>query len=109
VSAGKLDRIIGIEVCSTANDTYGGQVHTWTPVRNEFANYYPGTGSERRIALQEVAELAATFTVRFNALTSALGPQTHRLTFDGSNWDIASVVEKKRGAYIEILARRRTS
>lgn len=104
---GQLDRRVQIQVLSTTKDAYGGDVETWTTVRTESAKYNPGSGTERRIALQEQSELAATFTFHYSTLTKSMTPQSHRIVFDGGEWDIHSVVETMRGRWIEVVAKRR--
>jgi len=60
----------------------------------EWAEVTFGTGQERRAAAQEQASVAATFKVLRNSKTAAL-TVTDRISFDGSFWNIVSVVPSK--------------
>lgn len=106
---GQLDRRVTIQAYTSGEDGYGGITKNWTNVRTESAKYAPGSGAERRIALQEQSELGATFTFHKSILTKSMTPESHRLVFDGANWDIHSVVEAKRGRWIEVIAKRRVA
>jgi len=100
------DRRVIIQARAIVEDAFGGANPDWSTVRTESARYYPGTGAERRISGREVSSHPATFTFRSSELTRTLAPNTHRLEFDGSYWDIISAVDDGRGRDIEVLATR---
>lgn len=106
---GHLDRRVTIEAVSVSENTFGEPVNSWASVRTESARYEPGSGAERRISAQEQASHPATFTFHASALTKAMTPQSHRLSFDGGTWDIQSNVEIGRGRYRSVVAVRRVS
>ena len=107
--AGRLDRRVTIQNYTTTRDAAGGVVKSWSDVRTESASYWPGSGKERRESAQEKSTLSATFTFHKSTLTAAMTPQSHRLVFDGGNWDIHSVSAPDRGRTIEVTATRRVS
>lgn len=104
---GKLDRRVAIQERSVTEDSFGGGVEGWATVRTESASYNPGNGGERRISAREHASHPATFEFHSSTLTKGIRPNTHRLVFDGDNWDIVSAVEIGRGRYISVAAARR--
>lgn len=106
---GKLDRRVKIQSRSVGENDFGEPVDNWADVRTESASYEPGSGAERRISAQERSEHPATFIFHSSALTEAMTPQSHRLSFDGHFWDIQSNIEMKRGRYRSIIANRRAS
>lgn len=106
---GDMDRRVVIQARSVTENAFGEEVESWADVRTESASYSPGSGAERRISAQERSEHPATFVFHSNALTKAMTPQSHRLTFDGGIWDIHSNVEIGRGRKRSIIAIRRVS
>ena len=106
---GNLDRRVAIQSRTVSENAFGEPVDTWATVRIESASYQPGSGAERRISAQEQASHPATFIFHSSTLTKAITPQSHRLSFDGSTWDIESNVEHGRGRYRSIIATRRVS
>jgi SPP1 family predicted phage head-tail adaptor len=96
MQAGKRDQKVAIQHLSTTTDDYGGEIETWTDVGTVWAQYVPGTGSERRQAAQESASLPATFRVLDNPITRAVEPANYRLSYDGALWDVVSSVRLGR-------------
>lgn len=96
MKAGQRDQLILIQRKTTTEDDYGGEVEAWTDHAQEFAEYKPGTGAERRQAAQESASLVATFRVLDNPKTRAVTPGAHRISYDGAFWDITSAVRLGR-------------
>ncbi len=86
------------------DDGYTTQPGTWADYCTEWAAVSFGTGQERRTAAQESASAPATFSVLANSLTRTLSV-TDRIVFDGSNWDITSVVPSRElNAGVDITA-----
>lgn len=105
--AGKFDRRIVVQALSVTEDTFGGVVNGWATLATVWAQYLPGTGGERRVAAaQEQGQMPATFNIRYSSATSAIKPQSHRISFDGSTWDIESIAETERRKELSIVARR---
>lgn len=105
--AGRMDRRIVIQAKSITEDGFGGVVDGWTDLTAIWAEYQPGTGGERRVAAaQEQAQMPAVFNVRWSDVTKAIRPQTHRISFEGSTWDIESITEATRRKGLSIVARR---
>lgn len=109
MKAGTRNRKIVIErygVVST--DDYGGDVLDWTAYATAFAQVIFGTGAERREAAQESATAPATFRVLATTKTRAVTVKD-RISFDGSLWDITSVVPLGLNEGVEITAVRKVS
>lgn len=107
MTAGKYDRRVTVQVRSITEDAFGGVVDGWGNLTTIWAQYQPGTGGERRVAAaQEQGQMPATFNIRYSATTAAIKPQSHRIVFDGSNWDIESIAETSRREELSIVARR---
>jgi SPP1 family predicted phage head-tail adaptor len=96
MKAGQRDQLILIQHKTATEDDYGSEVEAWTDHAQEFAEYKPGTGAERRQAAQESASLAATFRVLDNPKTRAVTPGEYRISYDGAFWDITSAVRLGR-------------
>ena len=96
MKAGPRDQRITIQRKTATEDPYGGEVETWTNHAQEFAEYKPGTGQERRQAAQESASLVATFRVLDNPKTREVTPGQFRISYDGAAWDITSAVRLGR-------------
>ena len=50
--------------------------------------------------------MPASFDVRYSTNTASIRVQTHRISFDGSKWDIEAVSEIGRRVGIRLIARR---
>jgi head-tail adaptor len=86
------------------DDGYTMQPGAWEAYCIEWASVSFGTGQERREAAQESASASATFQVLRNSKTAALSV-TDRIVFDGSTWDIISVVPSREfNAGVDITA-----
>ncbi|MGK2908748.1 MAG: head-tail adaptor protein [Sphingobium sp.] len=86
------------------DDGYTTQPGAWADYCTEWAAVSFGTGQERREAAQEAGSAAATFQVLSNAKTGALSV-TDRISFDGSMWDLTSIVPSREfGAGFDITA-----
>lgn len=104
---GKLDRRITIEARSVTEDSFGGEVEGWATAFTCYANYDPGSGGEQRVAAaQEQGQMPASFDVRHSTSTAAIRVQIHRISFDGSKWDIESISEIGRRDGLRLIARR---
>lgn len=107
MDAGKLDRRVVIQQRSVTEDGFGGAIDSWATMVTVWAEYKPGTGGERRVAAaQEQGQMPAMFNIRYSSDVSGIGPQSHRLSFDGAVWDIESVAEIGRRGGLSIVARR---
>ena len=107
MAAGKYDRRITVQSKSITEDAFGGTVDGWGNLTTIWAQYIPGTGGERRVAAaQEQGQMPAVFNIRYSNAVAVIRPQTHRISFDGSSWDIESIAETERRKELSIVARR---
>ena len=107
MSAGKFDRRITVQARTVTEDAFGGVIDGWNDFVTVWAQYQPGTGGERRVAAaQEQGQMPATFNIRYSITAAGITPQSHRIVFSGSNWDIESIAETARGKELSIVARR---
>lgn len=102
---GRLDCRITISARTVLEDDLGGETETWAPLASVWANYRPGSGTERRAAAQDHAIEVASFIVRWAPPIAQVGPLTHRVEFNG-NWDIESAVQFERRRWLSIVATR---
>ena len=98
------DRRVMIQAYTPIEDEAGGIKKTWVNVRKESAKYEPGSAAEKRIAAREQSSLMATFTFHSSTLTRSMTPESHRLVFEGHDWDIQGAYETRRGRYVEVIA-----
>lgn len=89
--AGQRNRRITIERATFTRNALNEKVETWISYADAFAEVIFGTGQERREAAQESATAAATFRVLDTQLTRVVTTRD-RISFDGTYWDITSVV-----------------
>ena len=92
--SGKYDKRVEILTRSTSRNAMKEEIVSWnsgTPKKKLWAEVQRGTGGERRVgAAQEQASLPASIYFRFTAFSSQIAPDTHRLRFDGRDWDKVS-------------------
>lgn len=81
--AGKLDKIITIEVRARVQASDGEMVDGWTPHAGGpvWAELIQGKAMERVIGAQLVATTEAVFRLRWSPHLLDLFPDTHRLTY----------------------------
>lgn len=91
-----FDRVVILLTRTQTEDALGTPVETWTEAQTVRAKVHKGSGAERRAAAQEQSSLPATFTVRQSALTKAVTPASHRLRFEGKDWDIETAMQSER-------------
>jgi len=100
MAAGKYDKRVEILTRSASRNAMKEEVVSWnsgSPNKKLWAEVQRGTGGERRVgAAQEQASLPATIYFRYTEFSSGIAPDTHRLRFDGKDWDIVSAAEGDR-------------
>lgn len=100
--AGKLDRVLDIEAVTITQDEYGSPVEAWAPfVTGLRAQIVQASTEEYFRASGEGATSTIVFRTRFVAGVT----NTHRIIYDGRQFDIDEVKEIGRGAGLEIRAR----
>jgi head-tail adaptor len=103
-SATDRDRYVMFQRKTVVIDDYGGEIATWADFAGEWVGISFGTGQERREAAQEAGSAPATFYALRNSLTASLSV-TDRISYDGSFWDITSVVpSKERNVGVDVTA-----
>ena len=99
--AGLLDRQITIEEATTAQDSYGQPLETWTTFAVVWAAKVDIKARERFTANQPLAEETTRFRIRY---LDNLTPQM-RVRHDGKVYDIQGIAELGRRVGLEITAR----
>lgn len=97
--SGKYDKRVEVLSKTSELNAMKETVLTWGGDDNRklWAEVKRGTGDERRTgADQEQASLPAMVYFRYNSFSSQIAPDTHRLRFDGKDWDIVSAAEGDR-------------
>jgi len=104
---GALTERITIESYTTARDSAGGSVKTWSTYAQPYAHIKYGSGSERLEGARDTWIERAVFTVQYDSDTKNI-TSTMRVSFNGY-WDIESVRTMNRYGKIEITAAQRDS
>ena len=104
-TAGKRNRRILFERAGSATDDYGGEVSTWAPHAEAWAEVLLGSGQERREAAQEAGSQAATFIVLWTP-TLATVTIKDRIVGLGSTWDITNAAPMGLNREIHFTAAR---
>jgi SPP1 family predicted phage head-tail adaptor len=110
MKAGSLDRRIDIlRHTATGKDTMNAQVKTWAPITSEPipAAKEDIRDGERFRASEQGATITTRFQVRWSPAVADVDP-THRIQFDGREYDIAGVKEIGRREGLEITASARS-
>jgi SPP1 family predicted phage head-tail adaptor len=66
--AGQMNRRITLQRPSTAQDTYGGPVRTWTDLGTFWAEIQPLSGRELESAQRMASEISHQIVVRYQAI-----------------------------------------
>lgn len=100
LAAGELDRRIWVEVCELTRDTSNDTVKVWPPNGGSrfkrWAAKKESTGRENVGSQQLIRDFDTTFTLRWDADSRAIGPETHRVVYpleDGSIYEIVGIAE----------------
>ena len=103
--AGQLDRRITIQRYTSTQDSFGGDVQTWTNLTTISAARMDVNDSERLAAEQVNSSLMSRFKVRSSITTRSITP-SDRISYDGGIWDIHGIKETKEGRkrFLEITA-----
>lgn len=105
---GALDRRIAIESMTTADDDYGALVETWGTYKKVWANVEYATTKTDEVydagAELQTAFNRATFTIRALGVTVT---EKMRINYNGATWDIMSIAEHGRNAFLKIVAEKR--
>lgn len=101
--SGRYDRRVEVSGYTVTQNAAREDVKAWTVLGKRWAKIERGSGSERREAAQERSSLPATVILRYSEFASQIQPQTHRLAFDGLEWDIESASEGTLGRRREIM------
>ena len=104
---GALSERITIESYTTARDSAGGSVKTWTTYAQPYAHIKYEAGSERLEGERDTWVERATFIVQYDSDTKNT-TSTMRISHNGY-WDIESVRTMNRYGKIEITAVQRDS
>ena len=99
--AGRLDRRITIQTKVVTQDDFGGEVVSWATLAEVYAEKIENRGAERFAAQQVVGAAIMTFRFRWSEVVKAV-TVTHRITFDGREFDITAVREIGRREGIEV-------
>lgn len=105
--AGDLDRRIVIQANTPTPNEYGEPVDSWAKIHTADhlpAKITPSRGSERFTAQQIVGRGVVTFRLRYRADVRT----THRIVYDGRDYDIHDVREVGRREGLEIDASARS-
>lgn len=98
MNAGRFDRLITIESNTATRDNIGGKVDSWATFAQVWAAYKPVTGIENVNADRIEAKAMVNFIIRYRSdITNAM-----RINYDGQIYNIKSITELTRRAYLTI-------
>lgn len=92
VDAGRLDRRIVIQTCTTTQGAAGGVAEAWTTDATVWAQKVETTGSEAKRAGALRAETDLLLRIRYRQGLS----EDQRVYFDGRYYDIIAITELDR-------------
>lgn len=102
MQAGQYDRKVRLKTLSTAGDSFGGEVPTYTPiVPDVWANVQYGTGRKFFNAAKINAEVEVVFTIRYRTDID----QTSIVEWNGLEFVIISITEEGRRAGLVITGK----
>jgi len=104
---GALTERITIENYTTARDSAGGLVKTWTTYAQPYAHIQYGSGAEGSEGMRDTWTERATFVVQYDSDTKNV-TSSMRISLNGY-WDIESVRTLNRYGKIEIEAIKKDS
>lgn len=100
--AGALDRRIEFYSRTLTKNTVGEEVVTYTTkVKEVWAKAIPTRASEKFQANRDLLDRTTVFITRHD---STLNDTTHRIVYEGLNWNILGIEELGRERGFEILA-----
>lgn len=99
-AAGRLDRLVTIQVATMAQDETGQPVETWADWKQVWMGKKDIRAFERFRSNQELAEETTVWTSHW---IEGLTPE-HRLVVEGKTFDILGIAELGRRSGLEITA-----
>lgn len=105
-SFANLDRRITIQRKSVTQNGLGEEIETWSDLVTVWASRRRASARETLAAAEVTAAITDVFEIRYGSLWSDLSP-LDRLTFEGREYDIASVdeIDRRDGFRIAAVAR----
>lgn len=102
MKAGALDRRIKFYSRTLTKNSVGEEVVTYTTkVKEVYAKAMPTRASEKFTANRDLLDRTIVFTVRFD---NDINDTTHRIVYEGVNFNILGIAELGRQRGLEILA-----
>lgn len=96
-----MDRRIQIGSFTTAKDSSGEEIRTWSYASAIWAAYQPAGGREGFASNQKVGELDAIFIIRFRTGIS----QLNCILYNSKYYDIVAIEELERKNYLRLTAK----
>ena len=104
--SGSLDRYVSIQRRSIAQDTFGGQLETWTEIKKVYASIEALSGNERLAAQSLSTDISHRITVRYDAIfADPKVAATYRVVYLGRIFDVQACLNVDEGNWIvELMA-----
>ena len=93
---GNLDRRIIIQQYSESADSFGERDKTWTTYSTVWAEKIDGSGSEKDVNNQIVAEQSIDFRIRYDSGVT----EEMRINYDSKHYNIESISEEGRERFL---------
>lgn len=108
MQAGKLDRRVTLQRAVATQDSYGEEIKSWHDIATVWAQKKDLKGTERWLAMQEVANVTCVYAIRYRP---DITPLCRLIDIDGRTYNIAAVVEvgRKEGLWLYVEARADTA
>ncbi|ARK96164.1 phage head closure protein [Burkholderia pseudomallei] len=104
--AGQLNRLVAVQQRSTARDSFGQQIETWTTIKPVYAYIEALSGSERAAAQSISTDVSHRFTLRYDAIFA--DPRvvaTYRIVYASRIFDINAALNiDESNRTVELLA-----
>ena len=106
VRSGQLNRRITLQRQSTAQDSYGGPVRTWTDLGTFWAEIQPLSGRELESAQRMASEISHQIVVRYQAIFADTRQVAgYRALYRSRSFNIhAALNDEERNVLVTLLA-----
>jgi SPP1 family predicted phage head-tail adaptor len=93
ISAGELDRRITIERATKTRDKANDEIDGWVSEFRLWASKRDYSSRENVGTSQVVREADTLFTIRWSKAARAIAPESHRVMYQGSIYEIVGCIE----------------
>ena len=102
MNIGRLRHRVGLSQASTAQNSFGEQIDTWSNYTTVWGSVRPMKGQELEHAHQISAEVNHVVRIRYNSSVES----DHRVTHDSRTFEIVSVINwQERNIFMDLYCK----